>query len=106
MKKIILIATIVLTLVGLCPIKSEAKETRSEMPLAKWYACRICRDMNSKIGMDVFEVHEVDEYLYYIEPVEGVKKSEDEIIIYVNSRCASVFRNGRLEKTLRMLPNK
>lgn len=107
MKKIILIATIVLTLVGLCPIKSEAKETRSEeMSLNKWYAGRICRDMNSKIGMDLFEVHIVDNYLCYIEPVEEVKNEcEDEVRVYVNSKFATVFRNGRIEKTLRILPS-
>ena len=106
MKKIILIVTIVLLMVGLCPINTEAKETRSEMSLSKWYACRICKDMNSKIGMDLFEVHVVDDYLCYIEPVEEVKNEcEDEVRVYVNSKFATVFRNGRIEKTLRILPN-
>lgn len=106
MKRIILVTIVLFMMVGLCPIETEAKETRSEMPLVKWYACRICRDMNFKVGMDLFEVHEVDEYLYYIEPVEEVKNEcEDEVIIYVNSKFATVFRNGRIEKTLRILPS-
>lgn len=96
MKRIILVTIVLLMMVGLCPIKSEAKG-REELDRAKWESIRCCQMANYKAHAEVFEIVTVGySYVVQIKEEYSYLKDETNYVCYFNSKGMTVFLNGRL----------